>query len=270
MRYLTVEMLGIKSMTDKAIIYPPFLFISHSTLEITKMNDKTISLSPLLELLKYPVLAFSILMLLLGVRYWVGMEFGLVTELSTNGIKFEKNVEKTDGTFNIVTNLEGRLNKVEVEIEEIKKVLPKNSNFVVSAAQILEATETVSDQTASVENINGGSPEKGAELVRGYIWIGGYDNEGWHNPRLAYKDTVQPIEGDPKRLKSGTEYQVLGNMVLREGLPENSAKYYKDIKSLGVVPRGTVVRLMGEPKEIERGGRNPYWVSVEVPKKETK
>lgn len=231
------------------------------------MNDKTINLSPLLELLKYPVLAFSILMLLLGVRYWVGMEFGLVTELSTDGIKFA--AEKTDKTYNTVTNLEGRLNKVEVEIEEIKKALPKNS-FVVPAAQILEATETVSDQTASIENINGGSPGKGAELVRGYIWIGGYDNEGWHNPRLAYKDSGLPIEGDPKRLKSGTEYQVLGNMVLREELPGSNEKSHKDIKSLGVVPRGAVVRLMGEPKEIERGGRNPYWVSVEVPKKETK
>lgn len=220
-----------------------------------------------IELLKYPVIAASALLLLLGVRFLVGVEFGLVTEVSTEGVKFAE--RKSEETVKALTSLEGRLNEVTLELEQIKNALP-DAYIAVSSAKRLEATETVSDQTANIEKVVSPGAPGDKELLNGYIWIGNFDKQGWHNPRIGYKDSGQPIQGEPNSLSQGTEYQVLGNMVLRAGPPPENGRSIKEVQSLGVVPRGTVVRLIGEPVSKDKGERDPYWVEVEVSRRDTR
>lgn len=222
----------------------------------------------IVELLKYPIITLSIFLLLLGSRLWLGLEFGVVTKLTTDGVEFTE--RKTDETFKALTNLEGKLNKALLEIEHLKKISPQIAESAsTTQAQLLEATETVSDQTASIENLaKPSSNTVDKDLLRGFIWIGNFQNS-WTKPRLAFKGSGQPIDLEPAKLQPGTEYKVLGNMVLRDGLPNNDDNYYKGRKSLGVIPRGTIVRLTTTPISFTRETKVQYWTEVEVTKSGT-
>ena len=216
--------------------------------------------SPVVELVKYPIAVFSILIALVAARYLLGLEFGLVTEVGTGGVKFAE--KKSQATFEALTNLEGKVNQALVELEQLKKVNQKVPESPELKAQLFEAAQIVSDQTARVEQIQLPDGARRGRL-KGYIYIGDF-KETWNRPKLAQLGTGQPITLQPSKLQRGTEYIVLGNMVVRDGLPANDQNYYRGRASLGVIPQGTRVRLVSDPAAVDRGYAIQYWAEVEV------
>jgi len=137
--------------------------------------------STFVELAKYPIAVLSILIALVGARYLLGLEFGLVTEVGTGGVKFAE--KKSQATFEALTNLEGKVNQAIVELEQLKKANQKVSDSPEFKAQLFEAAQTVSDQTARVEQIQ--MPDGGRKgRLKGYIYIGDF-KESWNRPKLA-------------------------------------------------------------------------------------
>jgi len=69
--------------------------------------------SAIVDLLKYPLLVFSMLLALVAAKLFLGLEFGAVTEVSTGGVKF---AEKSRATFDALTDLEVKVNQALVAI----------------------------------------------------------------------------------------------------------------------------------------------------------
>jgi hypothetical protein len=210
------------------------------------------------ELLKYPVTVFSILLALIIAKYTLGISFGVVAEVGPGGVKFAQDAKAE------IADIAGKLNGAIVAIEELKK--QSGSKEVASSrvqTAIFAATQTVSDQTAQLAKLSSDQPV-GSSKQKGFIWIGDYKN-GWTNVKLGAVDTGQPITASPETLLSGTEYSILGNMVVRDGLPSNDSDYFRGRKSLGVIPRGTKVRLVRAPVPIDREFAVQYWAEVELP-----
>ena len=212
------------------------------------------------ELLKYPVAVFSVLLALVVAHYALGLELGLVTEVTASGVKFAE--KKGQATFEALTSLEGRVNKGLIELEELKKAVNKPVESPELKAKLFEAEQTVSDQTAKVEKIQPPVAGRRSQLS-GYIYIGDY-NGTWVRPKLAALDAGQAVTVAPSALRMDTEYKLLGNMVVRDGRPENGAEYYRARASLGVVPVGKKVRLLGEPIGFPRAAVTQYWAEIEV------
>lgn len=212
--------------------------------------------SAVVELWKYPLTVFSILVALIIAKFALGVSFGPVSEITRDGIRFGQE-QKGE-----LANLASRLGGAIAEIDELKKSLPK-SQVVSDETQrkVFEAAQTVSDQTAQVASI--GTKGAGASLQQGYIWIGNYKNT-WSPVKLAMVATGQPVTVPPDKLLPGTEYLVLGNMVVRDGRPENDARYFEGRRSLGTVTRGSRIRLVSTPDGIDRQFAVQYWAKVEV------
>lgn len=217
--------------------------------------------STLVEMLKYPVLVFSIVAALVVAKYLLGVEFGVITEVSTQGVKF---AEQSRATVEALANLEASLNESLVRIQALEKHVqasPAETKRVESEA--FSAAQTVSDATATIARLNEAAVSGGAERMIGYIWIGNY-NRQWNSIKLGNLDTGQPIELPPQEIEPGTEYKVLGNMVLRAGLPPNDQDYFRAQASLGVIPRGTKVSIRRRPVGIDREFAIQYWAEIEV------
>ena len=213
--------------------------------------------SKLVELLKYPLVVFSVLVALIIAKYTLEISFGAVSEISKDGIKFSQE-QKGE-----LANLASKLNGAIAEIEQLKKNAPvAQTSSAQAQATVFQAAQTVSDQTAQLANIAAKSPT--STFQQGWIWIGNY-KDGWNPTTLSVPNTGQPVAVAPAQLTPGAEYQITGNMVVRDGLPENDAKYYEARKSLGTLPRGTRVRLVAAPTGVERQFAVQYWAKIELP-----
>lgn len=214
--------------------------------------------SGVIELLKYPVTVLSILFALIIAKFALGISFGVVAEIGPGGVKFAQDAKGE------IADLAGKLNGAIVAIEELKR---QSSSQEVRSPKvetaIFEATQTVSDQTAQLAKLSSDQPA-GTPKQKGFIWIGDYKS-GWSKVKLGALDTGQAITVSPEKLLPGTNYSVLGNMVVRDGLPSNDADYFRGRKSLGVIPRGTKVRLVKAPVAIDREFALQYWAEVELP-----
>ena len=212
------------------------------------------------DLLKYPLLVFSILLSLVIAKPLLGLEFGAVAEVGTGGVKFTQG----RATVDALANLDSKVNGALEEIKLLKNAAPRDHIESDDAkARIFEANQVVSDQTAKVQSIQVSDPKR-SDRVEGYVWIGNFNNGTWRSPQLARLDTGQQIAEPPNKLAPGTEYKALGNLVIRDGLPANDAEYYKARSPVGVVPRGARVRLTAAPTGIDREYAVQYWVKIEL------
>jgi cellulose biosynthesis protein BcsQ len=117
----------------------------------------------------------------------------------------------------------------------------------------------------------GAQQENPGDLVqdrrnRGYIWIGNYSRKlgRWEKAQLASLD-MQAVTADPQLLETNARYLVRGNMTLRAMQPSQDSSYFKDVVSLGTIPRGSVVTVLGQPQAFERSEAvTQYWVEVAV------
>ena len=219
----------------------------------TKVSEKK---EVFIELLKFPILVFSILAALTIGRYSLGLTFGPISEISKDGVKFSQEAKGE------LTDLASRLNGALAAIDELKKITPDaQTNLSKIQAAVVEAEQTVSEQSAQLSTLAVSANDGNSR--QGYIFIGNYSGS-WSSVKLASTQTGQPITIHPDQLLPGTSYKVLGNMVVRDGLPANDVSYYRGRKSLGTIPLGTEVRVLSRPTGIDREFAVQYWVKVEV------
>ena len=212
------------------------------------------------ELAKYPIAIFSIALALILLKFVLGLEFGMVTELSTNGLKFSENSKKA--TVEALTEIEGKLSELTIRLESVeRKVNPSDIAIKKISDSVFSASQTVSDATAGLAALSIDDGSEKDKKISGWIWIGDYRNK-WKRTNLARLDTGQPIAMGPAKLQIGTEYKVLGNMVIRDGVPPNNGNYYRARKSIGVVPRGGVVSILSVPEGLDRGFTTQYWAEI--------
>ena len=215
-----------------------------------------------LELLKYPILVFSILVAIIILKVSLGLEFGPVTEVGSQGVKF---AEQGKATLEALAELEAKVNEAAVRLEALENPGDERED---SRAQVqskaFSASQTVSDATAQVARLQNESGGSDREVPRGYIWIGNYQGNSWERAMIGRPDTGQPVEIAPADMRQGTEYITLGNMVLRDGLPANDEQYFRGRENLGVVPRGTRFSIKTPPTGIDREFAVQFWAEVEV------
>lgn len=158
---------------------------------------------------------------------------------------------------------ESRLNEIDLRIAVLEQRIQSVSGTSrQTQLNAFSAAQIVSDKTAQISTLQK-EVAPAADALRGYIWIGNYD-QAWESPKLARLDTGQPLDLAPSDMLAGTEYTVLGNMVVRDGLPDNNKEYFRGRENLGVVPRGGRVVLLKAPVGIDREFAVQYWVEVEV------
>lgn len=222
----------------------------------------TPSTTDLVELLKYPVLVFSIVLALVILKYAMHLEIGMLTEVSTDGLKFS--AESNKATLEAITELESRLGDLTVRVNTLEKVETPADGVTRQATklQAISATQTVSDATATIARLTPKLPGDADEQLVGWMWIGNY-RRSWDKPTLAALDTGQPIAMAPQDIVIGSEFRALGNMVVRDGMPENDDDYYRGRKSLGVIPRGGRVRALSRAEGIDREFAVQYWLKVQ-------
>jgi hypothetical protein len=215
----------------------------------------------LAELIKYPIIIFSIVIGLAASKSLLGLEFGAITEVTTGGVRF---AEKSAATDQALTVLEGKVNQALVELEQLRKIAPASAVSSSEAkSKLFEAAQTVSDQTARVQSIQVMAQSDRDKPLRGYMWIGNFDRT-WSNAQLATLADRQPVTMAPNAMQPGTEYVVLGNVVVRDGLPSNDRDYYKNRGVAGVVSRGDRVRLLSAPQGVDREYAVQYWAEIEA------
>jgi len=209
------------------------------------------------EVLKYPAAVLSIFLALLGAKYLLGIPFGAVTEITKDGIKF------TQEARGELASLSAQLNAAQRSIDELKKQVATTPLSHEAKAEIFEASQTVSDQTAQVATVRAAAGD--GEQV-GYIWIGDYSRgtATWQRVKLVSPTTNSAVTMAPAAITPGAVYAVSGNMVLRDGLPRNDGDYFQGRRSLGVLPVGTRVKVLAAPVAIDREFAVQYWLQVAV------
>lgn len=212
-----------------------------------------------IELAKYPITVFSVFLALVGAKFILGIPFGSVSEITKDGVKFTQDAKGE------IAALSAQLNAATKSIEEIKKQLPPGSVTPEAKSAIFEASQTVSDQTAQVANVKM-NPDMGKGDLSGYIWIGDYSktSSSWQRVKLVSPTTNASLMSAPSTIAPGTVFSVSGNMVLRDGLPQNDTTYFQGRRSLGILPIGTRVKILSTPVGIDREFAVQYWVQVAI------
>lgn len=211
-----------------------------------------------IELLKYPILVLTIVLSLLTLKHCAGLQFGVLTKVGPGGAEF---AQQTQATENAVSELEARLNETQVRLAALEmQSKPSTAETRRVETEADSAAQIVSDATAQIAVLRRSTS---GVSTAGYIWIGNYKQK-WQPAKFARLDTGQPVEIPPMQMTQGTQYRVLGNMVLRDGMPANDQDYFRSRASLGVVPRGTVVSILEPPLGIDREFAVQYWAKVRV------
>ena len=227
-----------------------------TTQETTKKN-----LALYIELIKYPVLVFSLLAAVVVARFALGIEFGNVTEISTQGLKF---AEANQALSKTVTDLETRLNAMQEQI----KALEKSNNVDLSYNETVQqdvfyAEQTVSDVTANASRLAAQTTSQEEEVLQGYIWIGDWGEGKWSKVQLASMDSRQPITIPPEQMVAGTQYISLGNLVVRAEWPRNDEINFKGAETNGVIPRGSTLEII-TPQDFDLDTSQQFWAEVRL------
>lgn len=213
---------------------------------------------PWVELLKYPITIFSLLLALAASKSMLGLQFGPVTEVGPGGIKFSQEARAE------IADIASKLNGALAEIEILKKAKPvAQANDDLARKEVFAATQTVSDQTAALANVARDQNPNAKALHKGYIWIGDF-NGTWSKTMLGSPSNNDvPVKVSPEKLPLSATYTTLGNIVVRDGLPSNDSEYFRARASLGVIPKGTTIRLVTAPVAIDRQYSVQYWAQIE-------
>ncbi|WP_439588255.1 hypothetical protein [Hydrogenophaga sp.] len=212
---------------------------------------------PWVELLKYPITIFSLLLALVIAKPMLGLQFGQIAKVGPGGIEF------AELASNQITDLAGKLNGVRVEIEALKKATPvAQANPDQVQKEAFAATQSVSNQTAALANVSREVAPNATDPRKGYIWIGDFKGT-WGKTMIGTGDNNTPVKLPPDKLPLGTTYTTLGNMVVRDGLPSDDDDYFRARPSLGVIPRGAPFKLVTTPVGIDRGYAVQYWAQIE-------
>jgi hypothetical protein len=235
--------------------------------------------SPWFGLAKYPVMAVS-LILAVGLLRALGVN---ISELSTNGAKFEEVKKQTDDLkkgqdaqthrgdrilgraqaagLDVLRALDGvkQLEQRVAQLEQGRKFGKSNAPQQAEAgAESLESSMQFSEElTALSKPVD----DKSSSLLQGkegYLWIG----------NAAPGERLKPANladlANPTDVTTNREFKVLGNLALRSSMPVNDESYYRGQSLVGVVPRNATVLVLERPKEVRRDARTQWWMKVRV------
>ena len=227
----------------------------------TAQESKKKNLALYVELIKYPVLVFSLLAAVVVARFALGIEFGNVTEISTQGLKF---AEANQALSKTVTDLETRLNAMQEQIKALEGGANGNTVFSEIVQQdVFSAEQMVSDVTANASRLVAQAAPEQEDALQGYIWIGDWGDGAWKKIQLAGLDSRQPVTLPPNQMVAGTQYISLGNLVVRAARPRNDEIYYKGVETNGVIPRGARIEIVTQPN-IVREESQQFWAEVRL------
>lgn len=203
------------------------------------------------ELLKFPltilvgIFAIVIGSKLLNVR---------PTEMSIGDLKVKLETEIKQDITN--SNI-----KMEATIRDHVKAELKNFNLDSLAPGGIDALpkDTASDSASELARVktDGGTGTIFKSTV-GYIWIGNY------NTTTKKFSSVLTEADDLNKIDVGQQHHVKGNMVIRKNSPVQNVNYYKGEKNIGLVVRGTAVKILDKPEVKKLSQYDQYWVKIEV------
>lgn len=210
-----------------------------------------------IELGKYPITILSIFLALVGAKYVLGITFGPVSEISADGVKFSQDARGE------IASLSAQVNAVTKSLEEMKRQLPSTQLSAEARSAVFEASQIVSDQTAQVTKLYTAADSTKSALT-GYIWVGDYNNKTgeWTRIKLVSPQTNATVTTPLTQISPGTIFAVTGNLVVRDGLPQNDKDYYQGRKSIGVIPSATHIKILSAPVGIDREYAVQYWAQV--------
>jgi hypothetical protein len=216
----------------------------------------------LVELLKYPVVVFSILIALVIAKHLLDINFGQVTKVSESGVEFAQ------VSSNQIADLDSRLRAVEAGMGKVTASIPQKSVQTAIAESVQEARHTVSPQSAQLAKLSAAlaatGPAGSAPMtLKGFMWIGDYSGK-WDRVRLLDPDTKKEINTPPDKIAAGNQYVVEGNVFARDQLPANDGEYFRSRPVAGIVANGTRIQVLDTPKMIDRGFAKQYWAEIET------
>lgn len=212
-----------------------------------------------LKLLKYPIMTISVVVGLILARWSLDIDFSRMTKIGPQGMEFDNNTRES--AVGVTSELDAKLKELSLRIE----TLEGKTDSVDVKSQTTAKLNEVSDQVSQLSM----SQSKFTKTVfsgrKGHIFIGQYDSTaGWNQAVFLIQDSGQPVTSAPEQLPVGGRFLVRTNMVLRDGLPSNDAEYFRGKENIGVIPRGTLVALLGQPAGIDRKFAVEYWAPVQV------
>ncbi len=229
--------------------------------------------SSYIDLLKYPVLVISVI---LGIIALDTFDYNIVA-FGAGGIELEKKVKNTlEGSAELsmkVDSLEqlilalqekvdARSTKPAEEPNQEEEIATGTSPTPVvqiakpkMAQSQLEASDITTKFSKNLAELNH------TNVKIGWIWIGDYKDD-WSKVAFKSPGETNDYTDPPATLTAGMTIQVTGNMYLREQKPEDDDDYYRSVKSLGIVPKGSLVEVLATPKVVPRDHADQYWMKV--------
>lgn len=230
----------------------------------------------LIGLLKYPVIALSIVLTLVGLKDIgnfdaIKLAFGDavldLTKKQDDAIEALTRLKEANKSLN---QLPTQFEAINLRLANLEKVNPKQamSNEGDQLKKQIELNQDPDNtEVASPESVNlikkGNTDNTVFKNSIGYMWIGNYypKEPKWSSLKL-YDSGGQKIK--PNQLTINQEYLVNANLVVRTELPKNDANYFKNIPVAAIVPSGNKVKVLDKSVEITRTLFNQYWVKIEV------
>lgn len=233
-------------------------------------EDKSIK-QELIGLLKYPVIAISIVLTLVGLKNIGNFDaIKLVFGDASIDLKAKQTLAKLAVENKSLNELPAQIEAINLRLENIEKSSPNQKiskeedklNKQIELNQAPDKTEVASPE--SVNLIKKGNTDNTVfKNSIGYMWIGNYypKEPKWSSLKLSdlSGQTIQP-----NQLTINQEYFVNANLVVRTELPKNDANYFKNIPVAAIIPSGNKVKILDKSVEITRTLFNQYWVKIEV------
>ena len=220
------------------------------------------------ELFKYPIVVFSILVALLLAQKFLGVRFGAVASIGPDGVSFVAHADTINAR---VLQLTSQLADTRAALERIQHTseLGADSAKALGSAiekQSFDSLQTVSDAQAKLSRAIGSDDNRPLLAGQdGWIWIGNYNpaTKRWERPKIRPLAGT-PLPASPEEIDHDDEFLVSGNMVVRGGLPKNTLDYFLEQPSLGAIKRDTRVQALGKPEAVQRPYARQYWLKVHV------
>lgn len=215
-------------------------------------------LPAVLDLMKYPVIAITVILSLMAMEGAFDMDFSRIKKIGTDGVEFSEEERAALTAFEVrLKSIEDKLTASPAGSDTGAGIGKKEDAKAVADAQ------TVSPQAAVLTNIVVDPRDPGDEKI-GYIFIGNERDGIKSSMLIGNASDGSPIALALGKLAPGSEYKVLANIVLRRDMPLNSEAYYKASMPLGTIPNGSKIRLESAPEAIEREFAMQYWARVKM------
>ena len=234
-----------------------------------RAEDKKHARELAVQLLKFPVLVLAIFLGLLGANKILGMQFGTVMSIGTDGVKFAERSDELSGeVVKLRTQLDQALYRLEVVEKQRAPSAGARTGEATAAArrheeQQFDKLQQVTTVAARSKSVSGKDPKALTSGREGYIWIGNYEpSGGWSRAKIATENGASLPH--PKAISVGDEFIVGGNMVLRDGAPTNDEAYFTSRSSIGVVPKGARVIVLETPRTYDRSYAVQCWMKVRI------